>query len=616
MALDPITTSVATYAAKELIRNAVGKTYEFILKKHSTKHKLGEIAEFKAKYIEYCEKILHIKTLASQERSVFIDEIYVPLRLKGINTLSIWVDDATILDYEKRAILIKGYAGMGKSTILRKLLANSAKSNDRLPLFYELKHYRGGTIEAAISKNLGSVGIPISPEQVGTILSDSNVRLYLDAFDETPPAHRDELIDEISRVINGHKCHLICTTRPDTELDSMVNVETFNVDILSHSQIVEIINKTSADADKARSLCEALDRSPLHKGPESILKSPILVVLFCVSYNLGEEIPSTLSQFYANIFDTIFYRHDNLKGKVNRARHWNDNRRIYKALFEYLCFISQRSGMDSFSRGKLVDFVAHSLEYMNENKSLADLATEELTSITNLIIEDGFNEYRYIHKSIQEFFSAAFICTLKPEKKYGFYKRCRDDSSFFSVFSNTLFFLEELDYYDYAEHFLVPSVSDLLHLNNEAISDKYLPSGSLVSDFQDSVIFGASQVKIQNSKLKRVGIEEKLLPPELMREERMPIAKAQLFGWSKSLLEVDNRDDRLLKFLMEHGERDGDIYRANLSRILDEENLCTNKPQDVLLLGIGVLFLKKYNVAIQHLKNRKKQVEGQGYLDF
>jgi hypothetical protein len=83
--------------------------------------------------------------------------------------------------------------------------------------------------------------------------------------------------------VNGF-CPITGSVDRNTELDSMVDMETFNVDVLSHSQIVGIINKTSADAEKAKSLCEALDRSPLHKGPESILKSPILVVLFCVTW--------------------------------------------------------------------------------------------------------------------------------------------------------------------------------------------------------------------------------------------------------------------------------------------------------------------------------------------
>src|SRR5690606_26787149 len=141
----------------------------------------------------------------------------------------------------------------------------------------------------------------------------------------------------------------------------------------------------------------------------SVLKTPILVVLFTISYNIGEEIPTTLSQFYENIFETVFYRHDNLKGKVNRVRYWNDNRKIYKDIFCCFCFVSQQDNLSSFISDKLVELICLALQYNGQDKSLADKISDELMKITNLIIEDGFNEYKFIHKSIQEFFSASFV---------------------------------------------------------------------------------------------------------------------------------------------------------------------------------------------------------------
>jgi hypothetical protein len=615
MPIDPIVTSVATSAAKDVIHKALGKTYEFIL----NKYKLNSIGKFKDNYLRYCEKLLEVKTIASHDRSVFIDEIYVPLNLKGVNTLSVEVNDHTNLEYDGRAVLIKGMAGMGKSTILRKLLSNNAKSRDRLPIFYELKHYKGGSIEDALAKNLSNVGVAISSEQIEVILNDSNVKLYLDAFDETAPQYRDSLLDEINKVISRYNCHLICTTRPDTELDSVVRIETFNVDSLSQEQIVGIIHRTSADTDKAKSLCDALERSPLHKGPESILKSPILVVLFCISYNLGEEIPNTLSQFYDNIFDTIFYRHDNLKGKVNRQRQWNDNRRIYKSLFEYLCFISQRSGESNFSNDRLIKFVEDSLSYMNQDKSLAEKVARELTSITNLIIEDGFNEYRFIHKSIQEFFSSSTIRTLPSNTKYAFYTRCMNDLKFHSLFSNTLFFLEELDYYDYSEHYLIPSVSDLLELNCQKLEENFSPSSSLVAKFLDSIIIRAKHIVVYDKRIKKSSVEQELFLPSLLDEEDMPYTYVKLFNMAPSFLNLEKHENKILSFIInqkEEVEAGSGIFQATLGRVANEINIPMNKVKEALLIGIGILYKDKYNKAVQSLKNRKKQVEGQGCLDF
>lgn len=145
------------------------------------------------------------------------------------------------------------------------------------------------------------------------LLSDSNVKIYLDAFDEVKSEFRIELIDEIKRFINSFKYHVVCISRSSTEIDSLSEFRIFSVCELTEEQIFGIIKKTASDHEKCDELCAALKRSPLHTKKYSILKSPILVVLFCISYNLGEDIPNTLAQFYSNIFHTVFYRHDNIK---------------------------------------------------------------------------------------------------------------------------------------------------------------------------------------------------------------------------------------------------------------------------------------------------------------
>lgn len=483
-----VTGTMLNSAANEAAKKTISSVYDFLVKKYE----LLDILKFKDHYLEYCEKNLNIKTLVSQDKCFHIDEIFVPIDLMASGTQTRQeVNNFTALDND-RAILIKGLAGQGKSTLLRKLLSNNAKRFSRLPVFYELKNYNGGTLELAISKSLSHFGVKISEYALKKLLSDSNVKIYLDAFDEVKPEFRNELIDEIKRFINSFNCHVICTSRPDTEIDTLSEFRTFSVCELTEEQIFGIIKMTASDQEKCDELCGALKRSPLHAKNDSILKSPILVVLFCLSYNLGENIPSTLSQFYSNIFDTVFYRHDNIKGKVYRERYWNDNRRIYRELFDCLCFVSLRDGLNGFNYEKLVHLVSTSLSYLNKENAIAEKIIKELLSITNLITEDGFNEYRFIHKSIQEFFAASFIISLPHNKKFSFYKKCFHDYSFYTTFNNSLFFLEELDYYNYFEYGFVPAVTDFLSLPSPCGKiDNYTIPTSICVVFLDKVYIRA-----------------------------------------------------------------------------------------------------------------------------
>lgn len=605
--------SAASIAAKEAAKKTVGACYDYLC----NKHELVELRKFKKNYIDYCNKVLHIKTIASQDNSIFVDDVYVPISiLKAGHSSPFDISEKTTLD-DTKALLIKGLAGQGKSTILRKLLSNNAKLYDRLPIFYELKNYKGGSIEKAISKSLSAMGIRLNEHSIEKLIDDSSVKIYLDAFDEAVPKFRAELLDEIRKLINRYQCHVVCTTRPDTEIDSLTEVRTYTVCPLNERQIFGIIHSTSVDEEKAKELCSALERSPLHKGSESILKSPILVVLFCISYNLGEEIPSTLSQFYSNIFDTVFYRHDNVKGKVNRIRHWNDNRRIYRELFNCLCFISQRTGYGSFSKEKFSEFVAYSLEYVAEDSKLSDKISDEITTITNLIIEDGFNEYRYVHKSIQEFFSASFVCSMDHEKKLGFYKRCYEDHTFYSTFSNTLFFLNELDYYDYCDNFLVPSVSSMLNTQRKPIKDDFELPQELVKLFLDKMVVRSKFVKISHKSSKKTGYEILLEQPHFSGAEEFPEAYTRLFNFSISFIKLENENDELAKLIRERGETGLDNWSSlSLGNILSHRKVPLKVVKKSLLIGLEALFRKGYNEALKKLSNRNQALSSSGYFDF
>jgi len=611
--IEGIIVDAASSAAIEAAKKTIGISYDFLCKKY----RLSGLKKFRQGYIEYCNKILHIKTIASQERALFVDDIYVPISIvKAGHSVPFDISDNTALDIEK-ALLIKGFAGQGKSTILRKLLSNNAKLYERLPIFYELKNYRGGNIESAVSNSLKSMGIIIGQSEIEILLSDSNVKVYLDAFDEVDPEYRHELLDEIRKLINLYKCHVICTTRPDTEIDSLTDIDTYTVCPLNERQIFGIIRTTSTDDEKANELCSALGRSPLHTGSESILKSPILVVLFCISYNLGEEIPNTLSQFYSNIFDTVFYRHDNLKGKVNRVRHWNDNRRIYRELFNCLCFITQRSGHSSFSKEEFNSFVSSSLEYVDEEKKVANIISDEIASITNLIIEDGFNEFRYIHKSIQEFFSASFICSFNHDKKIKFYKKCAKEHNFYSIFNNTLFFLNELDYYDYCDYFLVPSVSDLLSLSREPITDSLSVDSGLMKLFLESMIIRSKFTKISQKSSKNMGLEILLERPYFAGSEKYPEAYSRLFNFSIDFIELKNENDSLARLVRDNGSiGDDDWYSLSLEHVLSERKILENEVENALLTGIAVLFRRDYNAALEKLSSRNISLNSGGYFDF
>ncbi|MEM9314392.1 MAG: hypothetical protein AAGA95_07175, partial [Pseudomonadota bacterium] len=191
MPTDPLTSSAAQHSTKAIFKH-LDRLIEFFERKYSI---FTGVRRFREHYEEYCKRHLFVKTLSSPDRDVAIDDIYVPLWLQSECMPSVEITSETSLDMS-RSVLIKGYAGAGKSTILRKLISNTLRKGVRLPIFYELKNYKGGELCCALSESLKIYGLRLDPPAITTLLRDSNVTLFLDAFDECDPELRNELVSE------------------------------------------------------------------------------------------------------------------------------------------------------------------------------------------------------------------------------------------------------------------------------------------------------------------------------------------------------------------------------------------------------------------------------------
>lgn len=613
--MDPLSVGVSVFnssgAPKKIIESTIlSDVFDSLI----TKYRLSSFSKFKDNYLKLCSGNLLIKTIASPDSSVHVDEIYVPLELSGHSRVE--VENGTTLDNSSRASLIVGYAGQGKSTILRKLLANNIVRISRLPFFYELKKYTGGEIENAISKDLDAQGIKFTTGGLKEIFNDSNVKLFLDAFDECPVEHKAELYAEIDKLVRKYNCNIICTTRPDTELDALVGVDIYKVEFLRERQIKAIISKTCGDIAKSLELCNALERSEFHRDSDSVLRSPILVVLFCTSYNLGISIPDSLSQFYKNIFDTVFLKHDNIKGGVSRSRYWNDDRSIYRNVFDYFCFISQRSSISNFSFSELSALISDTLKYLNRESSASDLISKELVQITNLIIRDGYDDYKFIHKSIQEFFCASFLVSgLDTDKKSDFYIKCAEELGFYSIFSNTLLFMREIDSFDYLSSYMVPAVNKLLNLDMKLILDDFVVDTALIEKYADAVTF---VVYYEEGFDRRGGaiVSAEIYSPKINASVKNTFAN-KMFSMASGFLKFKSPSNALLKVIASSSIGLGDgRFQSTLREIHVALGISPEDIESSLLLSLSLLFRKEYNLGIEQIANRTSQVTKQGYLDF
>lgn len=580
----------------------------------------NELKGFDSQYKKYCEEIFFVRTLTSRENRKYIDDFYVPLQLIGINTTSLDISDSTQLNTSNRGVLIKGYAGQGKSTILRKLILNNVK-NSKVPIFFELKNFNGSSLKESIVQEFKKIGIPLNEASLIKLLNKSDTVLYLDAFDEALPVYRLKLVDEIRDFINSFSANIVITSRPDDELNSLPNLDEYNVSYLDENKIEQIIRKESQDESKASQLILNVKNNIFNMGGESVFKTPILVSLYTISYNIGEEVPSNLSNFYGKIFDAVFFIHDNLKGRVFRERVFNDNRLIYIDIFSFVSMVVLQDDYANLTYNNYLSKVKSALDFFQEDSSKYEGVSRDIISISNLIVKDGYNEVKFIHKSIAEFFAAKFIAEKMPKKKIiDFYDKCLRNIFFLRTFSNVLKFLEEINEIEYSKEYYIKGVSGVLNLGQRPIdqSSFEVPS-ELYELFVRTTFIRASSSENQYYSKQRsfVYFFEKPIYLEGIENNLLSFYQI-LFERAYQKLGLDKDAAKFARRVLNTGiyEDDNKICRLTLRNCMKEWGMNRNQVNDALLFSIAELFLGKYNRVLKKVNHREQFVEKSEVFDF
>ena len=373
---------------------------------------------------KHIARFISMRTLVRQGEDVLLDDIYVPLYLiEPINPNnkrehSHLVTDSFSFSFSS-IVNIMGSAGQGKTTVLRKLFANTFKSGNTFPIFIELRHLNGASIVQKIMDNFAEVGVSVN-DNSSTLLGGKYITLYLDGFDEIRSAYRQSVLEEIFHIHSTYGIPIIVTSRPNTEICLSPNIENFRIKPLTEVEIRSMLsNLVKIEGKKAE------QDITVPQAIIEVLTTPVLVTLYYIcKYNEHKQY-GNIVDFYDKLFTTLFMRHDQIKNHV-RERKSSLTVYMFLELFSYLCFQCLQSDKFDFTYQQIISYIENSLKLKDLPVSESDNALYDIEHITSLILEDGFDHYVFIHKSIPEFYAAKCICLMSNEKKIETYKSIRE----------------------------------------------------------------------------------------------------------------------------------------------------------------------------------------------
>lgn len=418
-------------------------------------------------YTKYCI----INTLIFHNSQRFLKEIYVAQTLVKENCSE---EDKETIKIEKipvslirkyKKILITDTAGMGKSTIMKRMfvdIIDSGLAEVGIPIYIEMNRLnKERTILAEIQEELSSLSKQFDKDLLLKFIQTGGFIFFLDGYDEISISDRSEVTKDIQTFISkaGTNNYFILTSRPEGNLLSFGDFQSFTIQPLTKDESFELLTKYDIGKKKelSKKLIELLC-SGQYDTLDEYLANPLLVSLLFTAYDFNRSIPFEKHRFYGVVFEAYFEKHDNTKPLKSRDKLSGLNYDGFDRLLRYIGFDSLvRIGV-KFNEDTILNSIRKAKKYCGYLDFSESDFLKDLTSSVPLFCKEGI-EYKWVHKSLLEYFAARFIyCDAKENQ----------DSILSTIYGsdNVSKYINMLDlYYDIDNHGFIKNIELPLLLN-------------------------------------------------------------------------------------------------------------------------------------------------------
>jgi len=316
----------------------------------------------------------------------------------------------------------------------------------------------------------------------------------LDGYDEIYSNRKDNITKEIEDFIDQYsKNYFVVTSRPGANAESLERNKNFNIKSLNPNQIknfVELQLKFLDNKDDSvKKILDVINQNTNQEFKE-YLSSPLLLSMFLFTFNSYPELPKKKSKFYWNVYDTLSSKHDSLtkKGFWQHERKSKLQSEEIETVLEWFSYISLFKGEYSFDNKYLYTNLNQIKNSLNLKCDVNDLIYDLTVSIA-ILVKDGL-EYKFPHKSLQEYFTASLISKLPLEKKEVIYIEKMNKLRRFTLGGNQSLFnlCFEMDKVDFSKFFILRNshllIDPLEKLKDKAFLCYYFKTFGLELNFQ------------------------------------------------------------------------------------------------------------------------------------
>lgn len=361
----------------------------------------------------------YFNSLVFKNEQKLLDNYYLPLTLlkypKNKPFLIKGFPHELISQYKR--LMIVDTAGMGKSTISKHLFLTCIREKKAIPILIELRKLSiKMDIVDFIVENTKIVDDEVSRKLLTSLISAGRFMFLLDGYDEILETDRPTITSNISAFIaEAPNNWYVMTSRNEDSLSAFPDFQRFTIKPLNEIEAYNLLRLYGQGTQIAQVLIERLKENE-NENIHEFLASPLLTSLLFKSFEFRRMIPIRKHIFYRQVFEALFETHDLMKEDYQRVKRSGLDIDQFDELLRYFSFITYKDGKSEYTKNELLTYLEKAKQLTANKNLVSSNVIYDLTHGVPLMIEEG-NYFRWVHKSMQEYFSALWVCRDSKEKQ-------------------------------------------------------------------------------------------------------------------------------------------------------------------------------------------------------
>ncbi len=417
--------------------------------------------------------VINVWALNNSKRR--LKDIYVPLSIRmkqnrGQKTKVDRLPVQLIKDYKK--ILIIDTAGMGKSTMMRFMFIDLMEIGLKevgIPIYIELNRLRKNwTILDEIKKQLNSLTKEFDNDLLLDLIRTEQFVFFLDGNDEIPVDDKTEVSNNLNEFISkaGERNYYILTSRPEDRLSSFDGFHHFDICDLIKEEAYGLLNKCdlSDQNETSKRLIAKLDSNE-YEPIKEYLKNPLLVSLLYAAFEYSPDLPLKKHQFYRQVYDALFNRHDLSKGIDPHEKKSHLDIDDFSRILRFVGFECLKRGKINFDEDNILGLIRKAKERYSSLTFSESSFLEDLLLAVPLFTKDG-TEYKWAHKSLMEYFAACFVAEDTRQNQDDYLKAIYNSQNL-SQYINLLDLYFDIDEQGFSKTIMRPLLIDFVQYHDQ-----------------------------------------------------------------------------------------------------------------------------------------------------